>query len=85
MCITRVTALYPNWKHLPAGAWQTHFWQIVVQVETDGGVTGLGYGGGGEPGCAVINRHLRELLVGGRDAPRDGALPALRQHHRQTL
>ena len=64
MRITRVTALYPNWKHLPAGAWQTHFWQIVVQVETDGGVTGLGYGGGGEPGCAVSNRHLRERLVG---------------------
>ena len=64
MRITEVNAVYPKWTQIPSGYWQSYFWQIVVRVETDGGVTGLGYGGGGAPGCAVINQHLRELLVG---------------------
>ena len=64
MRITDVKAVYPKWTQVRSGAWQSHFWQIVVRVETDGGVTGLGYGGGGTPGCAVINQHLCELLIG---------------------
>ena len=64
MKITDVKAVYPKWKHLPTGAWQSHFWQIVVRVETDIGVTGFGQGGGGEPAAQVVNRHLNELLVG---------------------
>ena len=64
MKITDVKAVYPKWKHIPLGVWQSHFWQIVVRIETDSGVVGLGYGGGGNPGAAVVNEHLRELLIG---------------------
>ena len=64
MKITDVKAVYPNWRQLPAGAWQSHFWQIVVEVRTDAGVAGLGYGGGGRPAVEVVNSHFRELLVG---------------------
>jgi L-rhamnonate dehydratase len=67
MKITDVSAVYPKWRHAGApGRWQRHFWQIVVRVETDVGVAGLGYGGGGPPGVAVVNTHLRELLLGRR-------------------
>ncbi len=64
MTITDVKAVYPNWRNRAQGAWQAHFWQIVVRIETDAGVTGYGYGGGGEPGVLIINGHLRELLIG---------------------
>ena len=66
MRITDVKAVYPKWRHIPSGVWQSHFWQIVVRVESDAGVAGLGYGGGGGPGAAVVNEHLRELLIGRR-------------------
>ena len=64
MKITEVSAAYPKWKRLPAGVWQSHFWQIVVRVKADNGVVGYGYGGGGEPACLVVNQHFRELVVG---------------------
>ena len=64
MRITGLEAVYPKWTPRPGGPWQSYFWQIVVRVETDTGAYGLGYGGGGEPACQVINLHLRELLVG---------------------
>ena len=64
MKITEVSSVYPNWKRLPVGVWQSHFWQIVVRVKADNGVVGYGYGGGGEPACLVINQHFRELVVG---------------------
>ena len=67
MRVTNVKAVYPRSKSVATpGAWQSHFWQIVVRVETDTGVTGLGYGGGGPPAVEVVNRHVRELLVGRR-------------------
>ena len=59
--ITDVSAVYPKWKRLPVGVWQSHFWQIVVRVEADNGVVGYGYGGGGDPACLVVNQHFREL------------------------
>ena len=43
-----------------------HFWQIVVRVEAGAGRTGFGMGGGGLAAVEVVNRHLRELLVGRR-------------------
>ena len=64
MRITDVKAVYPRWEHLPKDAWQSHFWQIVVRVESDAGVVGVGYGGGGRPAVSVVNEHMRELLVG---------------------
>lgn len=63
MRITDVRAVYPKYRRL-APSWRTHFWQIVVRVDTDAGVTGYGYGGGGVAGVAVVNGHLRDLLVG---------------------
>lgn len=64
MKITDIKAVYPKWTKLPESKWQSRFWQIVVRVEADTGDVGYGYGGGGEAGCLVINRHMRELLVG---------------------
>ena len=61
--ITDVKAVYPKYQHL-APSWRTHFWQIVVRVDTDAGVTGYGYGGGGVAGVAVVNGHLRDHLIG---------------------
>ncbi len=51
MKITGVKAFFPKYRHVPP-SWRTHFWQIVVRVETDLGVVGLGYGGGGVAGVA---------------------------------
>lgn len=65
MKVTDVRAAYPKWRRLPpADAWQAHFWQIAVRVVTDAGVTGYGYGGGGQPAVHVINDHLRRFLIG---------------------
>ncbi|MCH7624867.1 MAG: hypothetical protein IIC83_02985 [Chloroflexi bacterium] len=63
MRITDVRAVYPNYRHV-VPSWRTHFWQIVVRVETDAGVVGLGYGGGGVASVEIVNRHFRELMVG---------------------
>ncbi len=62
MKITNVKAVYPNYQH-PLSAWRVHFWQIVVKVETDVGLVGLGWGGGGVAAVEVVNRHFRELLL----------------------
>ena len=65
MRVTALEATYPRWSRFAsAGAWQAHLWQIVVRIDTDAGVSGYGYGGGGPAGVAVVNSHLRELLVG---------------------
>ena len=63
MKITDVRAIYPNWKQLPQGVWQSAFWQIVVCVESDTGLRGYGYGGG-EPGAMVVNRHFKHVING---------------------
>lgn len=66
MKIVDVKSVYPKWENVPAGSWQSHFWQIVVRIETDVGVIGFGQGGGGGPAVQVVNQHLRELLIGRR-------------------
>ena len=63
MKITEIKAVYPKYR-IPPGAWRRHFWQIAVCVETDAGICGWGYGGGGVAAVDVVNRHLREVLVG---------------------
>ena len=63
MKIIEVQSMYPRYRVAPA-AWRRHFWQMVVRVGTDVGVSGWGAGGGGIAAVEVINRHLRELLVG---------------------
>ena len=62
MKITDIRAIYPNYRQ-PLGGWRPYLWQIVVRVETDAGVSGYGYGGGGVAGVEVVNRHLRALLL----------------------
>ena len=62
MKITEVRAVYPNYRYV-VPSWRTHFWQIVVRVETDVGTVGLGYGAGGVAGVEIVNRHFRELLL----------------------
>lgn len=64
MKITDIKAVYPSRDKRGTGAWQEYYWQIVVRVDTDAGVTGYGYGGGGEPGKLIVNGHLRDALVG---------------------
>jgi L-rhamnonate dehydratase len=63
MRITDVRAVYPRYKHV-VPSWRSHLWQIVVRVDSDAGVVGYGYGGGGLAAVEVVNRHLRELLIG---------------------
>ena len=63
MKITDVKAVYPNYRHV-VSSWRTHLWQIVVRIDTDIGVTGYGYGGGGVAAVEVVNAHFRELLLG---------------------
>ena len=63
MKIVKITAVYPNYRNV-VPSWRTHFWQIVVRVDTDVGITGYGYGGGGRAAVEVVNRHLSELVVG---------------------
>ena len=65
MKISDVKAVYPKYQHV-GKSWRTHFWQIAVRVESDAGVVGWGYGGGGVGAVEGVNRHLRELLVGRR-------------------
>ena len=64
MKIKEIKAYYPKWENLAIGHWQSHFWQIVVKIETDNGLIGYGYGGGGEPSVLIINKHFKELLIG---------------------
>ena len=63
MKITDVKAVYPQYRHVPP-SWRTNLWQIVVRVESDTGVVGYGYGGGGKAAVEVVNGHMRELLIG---------------------
>src|SRR6516164_4238272 len=63
MKISDIKAVYPKYTRV-VPSWRTHFWQIVVRVETNAGVSGLASGGGGVAGVEIVNRHFRELLLG---------------------
>ena len=63
MKITDVKAVFPDYKHV-VPSWRTNFWQIVVRVESNVGVVGFGYGGGCIASVEIINRHLKEYVVG---------------------
>lgn len=63
MRIESLKAIYPNYQNV-ASSWRTHLWQIVVEVRTDTGVVGYGYGGGGLASLPIVNGHFNELLVG---------------------
>ncbi len=63
MKIQSVKAIYPNYQNI-ASSWRTHLWQIVVEVRTDSGIVGYGYGGGGLASLPIVNGHFAELLIG---------------------
>jgi len=63
MKISDIKAVYPKYTRV-VPSWRTHFWQTVVRVETNAGVSGLASGGGGVAGVEIVNRHFRELLLG---------------------
>ena len=63
MKITDVRAVYPKYMHIPS-SWRSSLWQIVVKIETDIGIFGYGYGGGGLAATAIVNSHFKELLIG---------------------
>ncbi|HUG68630.1 MAG TPA: hypothetical protein VMM76_12825, partial [Pirellulaceae bacterium] len=49
------------------GDWRTQLGQIVVEIEADNGLIGIGVGSGGAAGIHVVRTVLRDLLLG-RDA-----------------
>lgn len=63
MRITNVRAVQPQTAADPPG-WRTTLGQILVVVDTDTGVRGLGVSGGGAAGIHVIETVLRPLLLG---------------------
>jgi len=63
MRIAHISAHYPRWRQT-LGGWRPRLWQIVVRVESDTGVVGYGYGGGGEAALPIVDGHFRELLTG---------------------
>lgn len=63
MRITELRAMQPPTPGAPAD-WRTQLGQIVVEVETDDGLVGVGVGGGGAAGIHVVHTVLRDLLVG---------------------
>ena len=62
MKIQSLKAVYPKYRNV-ASSWRTHLWQIVVEVRTDTGVVGYGYGGGGLASLPIINGHFSEILT----------------------
>lgn len=63
MKIQSVKAVYPKYQHV-APSWRTDMWQIVVQITSDTGQTGYGWGGGGRASVPIVNGHFNELIVG---------------------
>ncbi|MEM7127620.1 MAG: enolase C-terminal domain-like protein [Chloroflexota bacterium] len=63
MKISEVVAFYPRYPQTLAG-WRQGLWQIVVRIESDSGLVGWGYGGGGEASLPIVNGHFRSLLLG---------------------
>ena len=70
--ITGLRAWQPKTPGAPTD-WRTQLGQIIVEVQTESGVTGIGVGGGGAAGIHIIETVLRDLLMG-RDASQVEAL-----------
>src|SRR5438874_6428207 len=65
MRIVHVRATQPRTAADPPETdWRMALGQILVVVETDSGVCGLGVGGGGAAGIHVVHGVLRALVVG---------------------
>src|SRR6266566_9300924 len=66
MKITGLKAWQPPTPGSPPD-WRTQLGQIIVEVQTESGLTGIGVGGGGAASIYVVNTVLKDLLIG-RDA-----------------
>jgi len=63
MRITKLRAVQPPTPGSPSD-WRTQLGQIVVEVQADNGLSGLGVGGGGAAGIHVVETVLRDVVVG---------------------
>ncbi|HRX80885.1 MAG TPA: mandelate racemase/muconate lactonizing enzyme family protein [Pirellulaceae bacterium] len=79
MRIREIRATQPPTPGSPPD-WRTQLGQIVVEIETDDGLVGIGVGGGGAAGIHVVQTVLRDLLLG-RDATDVEQLHAEICHH----
>ncbi|MFG0333647.1 MAG: mandelate racemase/muconate lactonizing enzyme family protein [Maioricimonas sp. JB049] len=68
MTITRIEAFQPVSGNSPPD-WRTSLGQIAVRIETSGGLTGYGIGGGGAAGIHIIQSILAPLLTGQSSDP----------------
>ena len=79
MQISRIRAIQPSTPGSPQD-WRTQLGQIVVEITTADGISGIGVGGGGLAGIHVIETVLRDLLHG-QDPTDVEALHALMCRH----
>lgn len=63
MKITEIRVFQPATPGSPPD-WRTHLGQILVEVQTAEGLSGLGVGGGGAAGVHIVQTVLRDLLLG---------------------
>lgn len=62
MKILKLSAWQPDCVGSPPD-WRTNLGQIVVEIELENGIQGLGVGGGGQAGIHVIETVLRECVL----------------------
>ena len=67
--IANPMSVYPDDRDSRASWGIDAFGSVLVEAETGDGRVGVGVTTGGEPVCAIVERHLRRFVVG-RD-PRD--------------
>ncbi len=79
MKITGLKAWQPPTPGSPPD-WRTQLGQIIVEVQTESGLTGIGVGGGGTASIHVIHTVMRDLLLG-KDAAQVEELHRAMHHH----
>lgn len=84
MRIERLRAVQPRSAADPPG-WRTTLGQILVAVDTDQGVQGLGVGGGGAAGIHVVEQVLQPLLAGARVESVDDIAHLWERMYRETV
>lgn len=63
MRISEIRATQPPTPGSPTD-WRTQLGQIVIEIETDDGLIGIGVGSGGAAGIHIVQTVLRDLLLG---------------------